>query len=1440
LKKHCLFILFVLLNLLAFAQAPKADFSAQQVSGCSPLIVNFQDLSTNSPTSWQWDFGNGSTSTRQSPSAFYFTSGTYTVKLIATNSSGSDTLVRTAYITVYGKPKIDFTVPNRNGCYPFPVTFTDASVASEGTTNVSWQWDLGNGVQSSEQSPKTLYTTPGDYTVSLRVTNDKGCFATLSRGAYIRIPNGLKLSFDNTQVNRCQTPFPITFSSTSTGPGALSYSWDFGDGTTSTQQKPTHDYTTPGKYSVSLVVTSNIGCTDTIRKPNLISIQNIVTSFRSVDNSCISAAVSFTNTSSPAPQRSRWTLGDGTSATTLNTTKTYTKVGSYTVQLYNTYSYCTDSFSKTIEVNPRPKAGFKADGISQCNVPAPVNFTDTSTNAVGWQWDFGDGGTSTQKDPVHIYTARGNYTVTLTVRNSFGCTDVIKKTSYVQIRKPQATFPGFPKNGCIPYTTKLSASISTLDNVTSYLWTLGDGTTSTQATPTHAYPDQGSYPISLTITTSRGCTETFSLDSAIVVGRKPITNFTATPNPVCAYQDVFFSGTTNEGDKWDWNFGDGITSNLQNPVHAYKDTGLFTIIMGVTNSGCRVNLSKPAFLQVKPPIAKFGIEKTCGRANQLHFIDSSIGAKTWFWNFGDSTTSTEQSPVHVFKQNGTYTVTLTVSNDTCSHTDTSTVSIFEVNPSIQVSTKEACKPAIINFSAQTLNPADVIFYEWQFSNGSSSTSLTPQVTYTKAGNYSTRLITTDIYGCKDTISENNHIRINGPTAKFTNSKPVGCKGLTVFFRDTSVTDGLHPIKGWSWQYGDGQGETLSSSTPVQHLYADTGSYNVQLTVVDKAGCSDSMRVAKLVTTTAPKALFVSPDTLTCFGSTVTFTNQTTSANYTSKWSFGDSTFSSQKNPTHVYRDTGFYQVSLKITDIYGCSDSIKAPNYISVNKTAAAFTASDTIGGCTPFKVAFKNQSSFAASSYWRIGRDSSKLTNPSYSFSLEGSYPITLIVKGRGGCVDSAKRTVVIYDESATKFSYTPLAGCTPVLITASVTSPVNMTYNWDFGDGQLAVTKNPDTSHLFTNFGDFVPRLIVTDSGNCLVPIIGEDTIHVNGITTKFGWDKSLFCDSGSVQFLDSSRFSEPTVFTWTFGDNKTSNLESPLHTYQQPGLYTVGLLAETASGCKDSTSFPDLVKVSQTPLIAIRGDSVVCADAPLLSTGEYLRRDTSAMHWYWEFPNGATATVIKPPAQRYTTPGDFEIKAIAMNSSGCADTVTQAIRVNALPAATLPDTLTGTVGMPVMIQPATYSPNVVSYLWSPAEGLSCTTCPQPAAKPNFNTTYRVTVTDGNGCRNSAEVRVIVFCHNSNVFVPNTFSPNGDGSNDVFYVRGTGVARVKSLRIFNRFGEVVFERQNFAVNDASAGWDGTFKGRKLAPDTYIYQLDAFCENNVTVRFDGSITLIR
>jgi gliding motility-associated-like protein len=157
-----------------------------------------------------------------------------------------------------------------------------------------------------------------------------------------------------------------------------------------------------------------------------------------------------------------------------------------------------------------------------------------------------------------------------------------------------------------------------------------------------------------------------------------------------------------------------------------------------------------------------------------------------------------------------------------------------------------------------------------------------------------------------------------------------------------------------------------------------------------------------------------------------------------------------------------------------------------------------------------------------------------------------------------------------------------------------------------------------------------------------------------------------------------------------------------------------------------------------------------------------------------------------------------------------------------------------------PVTYNSTMKQYTWTPAKDLSCTGCAVPFANPKFTTRYKIAVTDSNNCRASSEVMVNVVCNNKNYFIPNTFTPNSDGVNDVFYPRGSSIDRVQSMRVFNRWGEVVFEKRNFTVNSIQDGWNGMFQGRPANADTYIYTVEFVCENGQIVPYKGNVTLLR
>ena len=251
--------------------APVASFTGTPTSGVAPLLVTFTDTSTNAPTSWAWNFGDGSTSSVKSPSHTYSTAGTYTVTLTATNAAGSNTLTRTGYVKVNTTPVApvaSFTGTPTSGVAPLLVTFTDTSTNSP----TSWAWNFGDGSTSSVKSPSHTYTQQVTYTVTLTATNAAGS-NTLTRTGYVKVnttPVAPVASFTGTPTSGV-APLLVTFTDTSTN-APTSWVWNFGDGSSSTVQNPTHTYTTVGFYTVTLTVRNAQGSNQVIKK-NFIRVQ---------------------------------------------------------------------------------------------------------------------------------------------------------------------------------------------------------------------------------------------------------------------------------------------------------------------------------------------------------------------------------------------------------------------------------------------------------------------------------------------------------------------------------------------------------------------------------------------------------------------------------------------------------------------------------------------------------------------------------------------------------------------------------------------------------------------------------------------------------------------------------------------------------------------------------------------------------------------------------------------------------------------------------------------------------------------------------------------------------------------------------------------------------------------------------------------------------------
>jgi gliding motility-associated-like protein len=1577
----------------AYAQL-SANFSATPTSGCSPQVVSFTDLSTGNPVEWKWDLGNGTTSVLQNPSATYFNAGQFDVTLIVKDAAGnSDTIKKIQLINVFAIPVVNFSASATTGCVPLTVHFTDLSTAGSSVIN-QWLWDFGDGTTSNAQNPSHIYTAAGNYNVTLRVSTTAGCSKTLTKTNYIKTNNGVVANFTHSTASGCKLPITINFTNTSTGSGTLSYLWNFGDGNTSTAANPTHTYNSTGNFTVTLTVTSSAGCVNTVIKTNAVVINFINASFDAPANGCINDPIIFTNTSTPTPSAVLWDFGDGTTSTTVSPTKAYSATGTFTIKLIAYLGPCSDTTISSIIISPKPTAAFSGTNRISCRPPLTVSFNSTSSGFVTYSWNFGDGGTSTSQNPVHTYTSYGSFTVKLVVTNMMGCSDSLSYTNYVQILPPHATINNLPQSNCSPLTWTFGSTVTSPDPVVSYFWDLGDGTTSTLANPTNTY-NTGIYDITLIVTTAGGCKDTVFFPAGIVADDKPSANLTATPRDACAKIDINFSDlSTGNVTRWLWSFGDGGTSTQQNPAHHYEDTGLFTIRLIVWNNNCADTITFTDYVHISPPIARFSQVFDCAAPRIFTFTDNSIGPDEWHWDFGDGTTSNSQNNIHTFPGPGTYAVKLVVINHTtgCDDTRIQTIRIVEEDANFNTVDTIICKNNATTFNAIGNTPGTISNYDWNFGDGNTGTGASVAHTFTNAGLYTVRLIITDISGCKDTLTKVQYIRVNGPTAAFTIPNGGSCLNNTFTFTDNSTDDGLHPIKTWIWNYGDGSRDTLIAP-PFTHFYTVSGSYNVSLKTIDAVGCADSTINTQTIIISKPVATFNQSDTIVCPGINITFSNTSTGPTLTYAWNFGDGTTTTDKDPIHAFAMEGIYHVLLTITDLYGCVDTVS--KNIHVAPPHASFTVSDTLSTCPPLIANFTNTSINGINERWDFGDGSTSASaNPIHIYNNPGVYIAKLFINGPGeNCADSITKQIIVRGPVGT-FTYTPTQGCGPLTVSFTAVTQSRTAFIWDFNDGTIVNTPDSVISYTYRLPGAYLPKMIMVDAGGCQVPVEGIDTINVYGVKTNFGYDGLPRCDLGIIQFSDSSIINDNAAFyKWSFGDGGTSALQNPSHFYAAPGQYFPQLIVTTSRGCTDTTTLPLPVKIVASPQANFTNAISGCTPVSATFNAFLNVPDTSIITWNWTLGNGNTSTLQTTPAQTYTTAQVYNIELIATNSTGCKDTVTKTFEVYPIPVIDATPNVQICRGKPVQLT----ATGGATYTWSPAIGLSCTSCASPMASPAFNqkyivegssafgckntdslnvtviqpfsmdnkpndticvgssvrlyasgansyqwspssglnnivsaipmaspktttrymvvgsdahgcfkdtgyttikvypipqvdagkditikagsapititptisadvtntywltapgllysnapsvtvqpkatTEYTVEARNPGGCKSTDKVTVFVLCDGANVFIPNTFSPNGSGNNDIFYPRGSGLFKIKLLRIFNRWGEVVFEKVNFSPNDITAGWDGTVKGQKVNSDVYVYTAEILCENNTSIILNGNVALLR
>ncbi|MFC2152571.1 PKD domain-containing protein [Bacteroidota bacterium] len=766
-------------------------------------------------------------------------------------------------------------------------------------------------------------------------------------------------------------------------------------------------------------------------------------------------------------------------------------------------------------------------------------------------WDFGDGTTSVEKNPVHFYTVEGMYEVTLTITNGCGSGS---RTETIWISGAtttcEAKFIYENVDDTIFFDNR------SLGNPTNVFWEFGDGTVSVNPNPVHVYPAEGVYDVLLSIYDSiDDCSD--QLYKQVMVGSIGcFADFNYTINAV-TNTVIFNNLSTGDISELYWDFGDGSFSVDENPTHTYTYPGYYWICLFTWDdaTGCYSEKCKEI------AVGDFGIHADFGyyidsETGIVDFTDISEGTVThWWWEFGDGGYDTVPETSHQYIESGEYTVCLSVYDMYTDAFDDICKEIIVITDTTDVITQARFKQIIdhttreVEFIDNSLG--DITDWYWTFGDGTYDTGDTVIHTYPAPGFYDVCLtVFNGSTGERSELCKTIQVGILTCNVNANFGYMVDPSIKEVTFNDQSTGS----ANSWFWDFGDG---TVSAKRNPKHIYTDPGFYLVSLAVRDTINdCTDYFADFIQVgeSECAADFNFTVTDATT---NTVKFTNKSVGTIGEYFWYFDDGKFSTEQNPEHTYDNPGLYFVSLTIISSDGlCFDFRFKEVQVGTVDCDASFTV--YIDSTTNDAYFTNSNVGSATDYYWLFGDGQYYIgTNPVHHYIAPGYFNVSLNTYNAGnGCMDYSEKVVLIgnsdSDVEANFFYQADFSTHEVSFFNESLGE--NLTFIWDFGDGTTSTAE--DTTHTYAEGGYHFVCLTATNSSigaiktTCKLVQTSDDS---ESCLAQFNAD--IDTATLDVTFVDKS-FGDPDIYAWNFGDGNTSTSSDPVHHYTQADFYLVEL--------------------------------------------------------------------------------------------------------------------------------------------------------------------------------------------------------------------------------------------------------------------------------------------
>lgn len=1023
---------------------------------------------------------------------------------------------------------------------------------------------------------------------------------------------------------------------------------------------------------------------------------------------------------------------------------------------------------------------------------------------------------------------------------------------------PGPTSSFIPNVGCPGQPITFNENSTSLGGpITSWVWDFGDGSPifNGQNPPPHTYPSPGGpYNVTLT-TTANGCTNDTTITVDPLSGL--VANFSA-PS-VCDGSPTLFSDlSTPIGNitSWNWDFdNDGtVDDNTQNPNFTFAGPGSYNVeLMVIGVGGCRDSIVIP--IVVNPiPVANFtGTNECLGATNTFTDLSTILTGNiaSWLWDFGDATITTDtsslQSPTYTYTTPGIYNVTLTITSDSgCTNIFNTDIQVFSI-PVTNFTPNTACAGANSLFTdISILGSSGIQFWGWDFDNDAIADNTTQNPTYifpAGVGAYPVNLNIVDSNGCvhDTTITVNVSAQ---PTANFSFTNE--CFGTATGFTDLSTPNG-GTISNWDWDFqNDGTVDNINQNPT--NGYPLAGTYTAELLVTTALGCKDSITMP-IVVNPIPTSGFEVPTV--CFGSTSIFTDTSSviTGNIVSwSWDFGDASGTSiLQNPTYTYSAPGVYAVTLTVTSDSGCINTYIANAEVYFLPTAAFATnnvclnlAADFIDGSNP-------NGGVISSWNWDFdgnGTTDDTLQNPSNLYITAGSYNVQLIVSTASGCADTIVQPIDIYPMPTADFAFVNACYGTAIAFTdnSAVTSGNIAGWNWDFGNTNTSIIQNPSENYL--SEGVYNVELIATTDNACKDTI--SKTIEVWPIPVV-NFTPTDVCLTTPTQFNDSTTVSNTNTannivqWSWDFGNGGNSTAQNPIYTYVNDGSYQAQLSVISNNGCTHDTTLT--VTVNPLPQVSFGADTLSGCHPVVVNFGDSTLINAPGLlsSWSWDLGNGTTSNLQNPNGILFenlsnTTVATYGVSLTVTSDKGCIvkDSIANMISVYPIPIA---DFSFGPGYSDIYDREITFTDqSIIASVWNWDLGDGTTsTLTNPIHEYPDSGNYLVTLFMENqyGCKDTTD-KLIRINPVYAIYIPNVFTPDGDGINDFFFSTGFGIVE-KQMLIYDRWGVLFYEGYQM-----DSKWNGIYKGDFVQQDVYVYKIKVKDVFNVWHDYVGRVSLIK